>query len=172
MTIDDAMHLIEMLAAAFPKQRLDERNIAVYARMIEDFDRVEAEAAILHLMATATFFPAIAEVRAAIAEGRTILPIWEDAWDQLITIRKRHGSYVGPRWGNQIGWDDLTDQALRIIGGYESFCAVSFADEGTMRAQFRDAYTNLRKKRIQVEATSGLDRIGSNGVAALNGGAL
>lgn len=170
MTENDAIELIEMLAAAFPKQKLEPRNIAVYARMIEDFDRTEAEAAILQIVATSTFFPAIAELRGAIAEGRTMLPLWEDAWERLVKIRKAHGSYVGPRWGNAVGWDDLTDQALRVIGGYEAFCAVQYENEGTMRAQFRDAYNNRRKQRVQVEATSGIASVGTSDLVGIGDG--
>lgn len=160
----EAIELIEMLAAAFPKQRIEPRNIAVYARMIEDFDRVEAEAAVLHIIATATFFPAVAELRTAIAEGRAMLPAWEEAWEKVCAVRKEHGVYVGPRWGVPFGWDGLTGEALRAIGGYEAVCRVEYDDEPTLRAQFRDVYNNLRKRKITTIATDGLSRLGTGGI--------
>lgn len=170
MNEHESIELIEMLAAAFPKQRLEPRNIAVYARMIEDFDRVEAEAAILHIIATATFFPAVAELRAAIAEGRSMLPAWEASWDRVCACRREHGVYVGPRWGVPFGFDELTSAALRVVGGYEAVCHVQYDEEPTMRAHFRDAYNNLRKRRINDVATGGLDRLAVGGLPALDGG--
>lgn len=165
----EAIELIEMLVAAFPKQKIEPRNVAVYARMIEDFDRPEAEAALLHLIATATFFPAVAELRTAIAEGRAMLPAWEEAWEKVCAVRKQFGVYVGPRWGIPVAWDALTDETLRTVGGYEAVCHVEFEDEPTLRAQFRDAYTNLRKRRIQREATNGLSRLGTGGILEIGG---
>lgn len=160
----EAIELIEVLAAAFPKQRLEPRTVTVYARMIEDFDRTEAEAAILHLIATSTFFPAVSELRGAIAEGRTMLPLWEDAWEKVVTTRKNHGMYVGPRWGTPFGWDALTDQALHIVGGYEKVCSTDYDNEPTIRAQFRDAYNNLRKRQVQRVATEGLLSLETDGI--------
>jgi hypothetical protein len=166
----DAIELIETLVAAFPRQKIEPRNIAVYARMIEDFDRIEAEAAIIHVIATQTFFPAVAELRTAIGEGRTMLPAWEEAWEKICAVRKEYGVYVGPRWGRPFGFDDLTSQALQLVGGYESVCQVQFDDEPTMRAQFRDAYNNLRKRQVQRHTADGLANIGTAGLIQLGEG--
>jgi hypothetical protein len=164
----EAVDLIEFLVAAYPKQAVQPRTIAVYAKMIEPFDRTEAEAAVLHIVATSTFFPAIAEIRTAIAEGRTEAPAWEEAWEEVCRLRKLHGSYVGPQWGRPFGWSDpLIDQALRTVGGYEAVCRVEFKDEPTLRAQFRDVYQSLRKR---VVTAAHLDGLPTGGAMAIEDG--
>lgn len=155
----DAIELVEMLAAAFPKQPLPPQTIAVYARMLRDLDRVAVESAIIGLMATATFFPAIAEIRKAVAEAANDIPDWEVAWDEVTAARRQYGSYIGPRWGNDGGfWSSpLVESALRHVGGYPALCAVTYDDEPTLRAQFRDIYRRSRDaaiKRIQVGAAA------------------
>lgn len=167
MSTEEAVELVTLLADAYDKQ-LRAGTLSIYARMIEGFDRPEAEAAILYAIANQKFFPSIAELRTAIAEGRSTAPEWEAAWDEICRCRKDHGVYVGPQWGKAFGWSDpLIDQALRIVGGYEAVCRVEYKDEPTLRAQFRDAYNNLRKRRMQADQ---LDALPIGQVMALAGG--
>lgn len=79
--------VIDTLAAAYDK-RIDETRRAVYVRMLADLPEDALLNAAEHVIATCTFFPSVAEIRAAAGHLQRAIhavPSPEEAWAEMIT---------------------------------------------------------------------------------------
>ena len=155
MTPKETAMLLATLRAFWSEVVINESTIKGWSWAFEDISYDAAEGAVKQWIRTNKWPPKPAELRELIAEAATDIEPWEAAWAEIVAARKRYGSYVGERWGNQgAQWSsDLIARALRHIGGYQAFCAATFDEEPILRAQFRDAYQRLRAaevRRVQI----------------------
>ena len=126
MKLSESMRLAAKLIDAFPHVRLDDesaqRTLKIYAEYLQDLDFGEAEAAVSGLLATARFFPTIAEIRGAVAEAALDAPSAEEAWAIVQREIRRVGSWGKPEFGDPriaatvagLGWRALCASDARL----------------------------------------------------------
>lgn len=102
MTKSEVIKLIGVATACFPSMMSKEVDLrpaaeAWYA-MLGDMDYPLAEAALKKVIATAKFFPTIAEIREAAASlTPTDMPDGERAWDEFLREKRNHGYLDAPQ---------------------------------------------------------------------------
>ena len=125
MTSTEAGVLLATLKAAFPRQPMSKATARVYLRFLEDLDYAAARAAVGDLIAGATFFPAIAEVRQAVwrrSEG-AIEP--EEAWALVQgALRRTEIAEVLPGGQYRYAKPDLAPAVMAAVDviGWQRLC--------------------------------------------------
>lgn len=144
MTMAEAKRLVAMLASAWPKQEIRQDTLEVYALALGDLDYELAKTAVMRLVQTATFFPAIAEVRAAAVRDRVTLPTAEEAWGIVRGAIGRHGSYRVPVF-------DCDEVQLAVDAiGWKEICLSE--NPASSRARWIDAFKAFVGRRMDAEA--------------------
>lgn len=145
MTKAEALRLVAMLRAAWPRQEVGQDTAEVYAGMLGDLPFEEAKAAVTRLVQTSRFFPTIAEIRERVAETRCDLDPPEMAWGEVQNAIRSIGSYHQPLFANP-----AIQHAVNAIG-WKQICL----DENlsATRARFIDAYKSARHRQIEATAT-------------------
>lgn len=143
---DERKHLVAELVDAYPRERIETRNIEVYLSKLADVPPHLLADVIHDLICTGDRFPTIAQIKFACAERVTQLPTETEA---LTEIERRL------RWRRQ---DEETRgvapavtpevaEALAHVGGYTAFRE---ADEPTIiRGQFARYYREIRATRVR-----------------------
>lgn len=120
MKLSEAAQLVGMAAANFPGQQ--ERALDVTARLwhqlLGDLPYKVAEMALVHVLATAKYWPTVAEIREAAARltGPQLLTAGE-AWAEVCEQMRRVGSYGTPEWSHPI-----IGRAVEAMGGWRHLC--------------------------------------------------
>lgn len=70
MTKAEALRLMAMLRAAWPRQEIGEDTTEVYAGMLADLSYADAKTAVTTLVKTSKWFPTIAEIREQAADAK------------------------------------------------------------------------------------------------------
>lgn len=145
MTKGEAMKLMAILRAAWPRQEVGMDTAEVYAGMLSDIPFDEGKAAVTKLVQTTKFFPTVAEILEQVAESRCELDSPEMAWGEVQKAIAKVGSYHQPLFENP-----EIQRAVNAIG-WKQICL----DENlaATRARFIDAYRAARAKRIESETT-------------------
>jgi hypothetical protein len=114
--------ILSVMTLAYPKFELKPDTLEVYILMLRDLDPVVLDQAAKICMATKTFFPAVAEIRAAAAEvtaRANHLPSAGEAWGEITDKIKTHGNTMTgkeyPTFSNPVvervvkfmGWNNL-----------------------------------------------------------------
>lgn len=158
MTPAEAMALVALLKAAYPRQPLEATTLKLYAEHLSEFDAPVGRVAVERVIATSRFFPTIAELREQIAAMQCDeKPEPEMAWAEVLDELRRVGHSRAPRFS----CDEIHD-AVRAIGGWMYLCLqpTNHAD----RARFVDAYRAARSRSVR-EAQLGLRLNGASGEA-------
>lgn len=142
MNQSEALKLVAVLKAAYPRQPTDAATSEVYAGFLVDLDYEAANAAIRQLITIRRFFPTIAEIREEVAEEAAGLPSPTEA---LVMVLER----------NQLSDAELAakplppavKKAYRIVGG--SWAFRTSENPVALRAQFRDAYQSIRDEEVR-----------------------
>lgn len=148
MERDEAAKLVTMLVKAFPDTKADAGTVKVYVDMILDLDFEATKRGIARILASAKWFPKIAEIREAaqVACGRR-LRSGAEAWlDVVEQIRKEGG-----RWGKPKFKDPIVAEIVRRCGW------VTLSDSGDSvadRARFIAMYDAMAKQQWE-EAVCG-----------------
>ncbi len=98
MTAREAANLVAQLKAAYPNANIGGDTIKVYAAALADLDREAAQAAVAKVIATARFFPTIAEIRETVAEAACGLPDAEVAWLEVMDALRRFSDTDRDTW--------------------------------------------------------------------------
>lgn len=149
MTELQAEKLIASMAVCFPTNKLDDKGIAVYVRMILDLDHDAANAAIARLIATAKYTPMIAEIR----EATLAIVAGEqrpggDAWGEVTREAKRICNLsdseicADPTLSKPRIADAVAVQAARALG-WAAIRNRLESDEVATRARFIELYDKL-----------------------------
>lgn len=141
MTRTEALKLATVLRAAFPRQKLPEDTLEVYAELLGDLDFGVAKMAVMTLARTVDFFPSIAEIRNAVADIVSPRKLPEEAWGEVQQAIGRIGAYRTP-----VFEDADTQRAVEIIG-WQNVCLDENA--AATRARFIDAYRGLAERTQQ-----------------------
>lgn len=135
MTPSETLTLVRSLIAAFPRQEITRETLQVYCHMLADLDAKQAEAAVGKIIAAATFFPSIAEIRAAAVESQTTAPSAEDAWTEVRKAISSQGRNRSPVWSHP-----AIERAVDCIG-WQTLCGSE--NIGIERAHFLKIYASI-----------------------------
>jgi len=143
--------LLALATANFPSmQEKDMRPTAnLWSEMLSDIPFDIAKAALIKVLATARFWPTVAEIReaaASIANPGILTPA--EAWGQVIKAVQEFGYY---RSGEGMATLDQTVQkAVKAFGGFREICMSENID--VTRAQFMRIYEQYasREKEMAV----------------------
>jgi hypothetical protein len=131
------LEALEDLFEVFPKDVTAE-TLRVYVQDLSDLPEPLVCGAVVHLRRTATFRPAIGEIRMLIAESVCGLPSEEDAWKQVRTA-------LGNPTGAEDPWaavHPLVLECVKLVGTYD--LRHDESREGKAQQHFRRAYRERR----------------------------
>ncbi len=140
MTGPEAKVLVATLAAAWPRQEISQATLDVYSHDLVDLEFSVAEQAVEQIRRTATFFPAIAEIRNAAAEILLGAPSPIIGWKQASSRGAERHPLVG--------------EARRIVGDDWTWRTES---TGKLRGAFMAAYAEVRAEAIRSLAVGDLE---------------
>lgn len=107
-----------LLAAAYPHVNIPRQTQELYVKFLLDVPFDMAQKAAYRLMATCKYFPAIAELREAVAQARPAeeqLPTPGEAWAEVVRQISSVGNYGKPKFTHKViaktvdalGWKEL-----------------------------------------------------------------
>lgn len=132
MTRSEANVLVATLAAAWPRQAVEQATLDIYAHDLLDLDVDLATSAVETIRRTAVFFPSIAEIRSAAGELKLGAPPPMLAWEQAVA----RGIVRHP----------LVDEARNIVGGDWEWRTGSAYE---LRRDFLAAYDEIRTDALR-----------------------
>lgn len=113
MTPTQCAEMFEILDAAYPKERMTERQMAIYAAMLAPYpvDQVR-EAVVLHIHRS-PWFPRVSDVIDKLTKREELDP--DQAWAEVLRNIRSVGYYGSPTWSHKavaetvqaMGWQDL-----------------------------------------------------------------
>jgi hypothetical protein len=144
MTAEEVSKLVAVLAAHYPTAKLTRDNIRAYETALADLDHQVSQRAVLQIVKTSTFFPSIAEIRAACVltlQGPTRSGI--DAYASLTRAIRRHGRCYGGEEPPKFS-DLLIAKCLGVWGSWNDACNAP-SDDAAGRARFIELYDSLAR---------------------------
>lgn len=143
----DVTRLVAMLAAAYRDTKLTRETCEVYETMLLDLDFEVAKQAIARLIATAKWFPTIAEIRTAATDiQRGPVRKGGEAFGDVLAEVRRTGAYGAPSFE-----DPVVTECVRLVG-WLTLCRGD--NEAADRARFIDLYDGLAA-RGRTDAVAG-----------------
>ena len=131
---------------AFPRSKMNEGSLIVYARALSSLSVVEIDAAMLKLMRTVKFFPTIAEIfeqadnvkNFAIGKSESSA---DEAWHEV--MKEVHSAFIyrEPKFSAP----EIKQAALNM--GWTSLCNLETDAINTARAQFMRIYESILKRK-------------------------
>lgn len=140
MTESEALKLVAVLAAAYPRQAMGQASIRAYASMLGDLDYPETDAAVRRIICSSKWLPSIAEVRAEVAEAACGLEPGEMAWGEVQRAIGRWGAARTPEWS--------TPELAAAVGdiGWRNICHDT--NVASTRARLIEAYRARRERAL------------------------
>lgn len=142
MTKNEALKLLVVLTAAYPRQEIGDPTAALYVKFMADLDYHATEVAIARHIATEKFFPAIAEIREAVVNVTNPLPSAAEAWRETLRAVYDVGIYKGPPKFSH----PAVDKAVDTIG-WREICMSEVGDPA-IRAHFMQVYESYRQRHL------------------------
>jgi hypothetical protein len=139
-TEQEILKALTVLASAYPKFDLPDATIRIYQRLLSDLDFDLLKAATLQCATTNTFFPAVAEIRAAAVELKAMaegIPSEIEAWGEVLDQMRKVGSRCVPDFSHP-----LVAQVVRQMG-WINLCLSE--NQISDRARFIEAYSQTNK---------------------------
>lgn len=150
MTRSEIKNLLGWAIANFPHMQGKEIDMrptaALWEKMLSDMPYELAEAALVKVLATAKYFPTVAEIREAAAQiAGPAVPSAAEAWGEVMTALRRYGLYQ---------WDEaakfFTPAVRKMVErfGWWELCHAENID--VLRGQFMKAWeTHAKYEREQ-----------------------
>lgn len=139
MTRTEALELITVLEAAYPRQELKKTTVDVYVQFLQDLDHKLAQRVVAQHIRNEKWFPTIAEIRETAAEMVYQLPSTEAA---LTHIREA----VQTNNYQAITANDLIKQAVETVG-WSKLLYSEYSQP--LYKQIGEAYDNIRRREIK-----------------------
>jgi len=158
MTRQEALKLVAILEAAYPRQELRRDTVEIYAMFLQDLDYKLAERVIAQHIRTQKWFPAISEIREACAEMVHQLPTTEQAL-AIVRDAVRTANY------SMVKSNDLLHQAVDTVGWHK---LLSSEYSEPLYRQIKEAYEKLRTRELQ--RLTALPKVGQDALDYLEGG--
>lgn len=135
----------------FPSCKLDEDGIAIYISILSDVSADELNFALKKLVSKINYFPTVAEIRTEVNLLRETLnpdlhvKTADEAWREVIEQMKAAFPYKSPHFST-----DAIRETVKTLG-WMVICETSSDKMGITRAQFRDIYNGLIKRKADRE---------------------
>ncbi len=126
-----------VMLRAWPAAKPIDGTATEYARHLAVFELAEVSAVVDALVLECGWMPSIATIWQRCLDARDQAPGWESAWAEA----ELHADGTDQPWSHK-----AAHQAARSIGLYEIRASTNPA---ATRAQFRDAYLSILKRRRQ-----------------------
>jgi hypothetical protein len=150
----EATKILRLVRTTWPEVPLSEESIMVWTLLFDDMPYAAVEQALKIHMRTSPFAPKPADLRKPIADAAADTAPWEEAWTELMRTVRKHGWILfadghdtyrhATDWP---GWSTPEIKAAVEVIGYRNVCMSEEKDLNTLRAQFRDSYTNICKRK-------------------------
>lgn len=131
--------LLTKLARAFPREKVRPETFELYATDLHQVDPEVLDAAVTRIIRTSEFFPTVRAIREACAEILLDLPTEAEALAQAEAVARWQSEGMT---GDAPPVHALTEQAVRLVGGYREFRINNRPNE--IRSQFTRYYRDLR----------------------------
>lgn len=155
MTESETAQCVALLKGAYPRQDVSEETARVYEMFLSDLPFAEGRAAVVEIVATSRFFPAIAEIREVVAETVSGAPALDEAWLEVQEAFR----YVGA--DGRPGFSHPAIVATVNAIGWRTMCLST--TPGIERAAFRDFYKSARARSVRSANMTPLLTGGRNG---------
>ncbi len=147
MTEQGIAQVLTLLKAAWPDKTIEAETVTAFAAGLGDLPPQAVFNAAKRAVRTATFFPAVAEVRSlALDEALGIGPP-EVAWEEVRQQLKCVGRYGIPEFTNPV-----TAHAVTSLG-WVTICDWDIDTIGVLRSQFSKAYEAYRQQLLGRDLT-------------------
>lgn len=141
-TNSEVTEAMALLVNAFPKEGIEPRTVRVYCEVLGDIPAAELRAACLKLVASAKWFPKVAEIREAWALARTGPKRGGlDAWGDVLREVQRIGWYGTPQLE-----DPIAAAAVKVLG-WRALCESD--NQAADRAHFAKAYESIAARNLE-----------------------
>jgi hypothetical protein len=144
VTKDQVKQLVVFTLANYPHLQDKEMGptITLWEKMLEDIPYELAENAIIKIIATAKFWPTVAEIReAAVSLQNPNMITPAEAWSQANAALDKYGYYRADE--GMAVLSPAIKKTIRALGGFESICTTENIE--TVRAQFLRMYDQFAK---------------------------
>lgn len=139
MTEKEAVSLVGMLMAAYPRFEITKATIRLYQEFLMDLGFSSAKCAIAGHIASSQYFPSISEIReAALTFAEPRIPSAAEAWFEVMEAITKTGSYGTPSFSHR-----SIKKAVKAIG-WNNLCWSEAI--GVERAHFLKIYSTFRKR--------------------------
>lgn len=143
--------VLSLLFSTFGQDK-DANRLAIYVDMLKCVPVAALKMACKKLMLTSKFLPSIAEIVEAaksitserVDKKDELLPP-ELAWLEVQRNAEKCGCMKAPKWSSPV-----IEQAVRVVG-WRSICYAQESAVPTIRAQFREIYKTLLKRKNERE---------------------
>lgn len=149
--------IVKLLApylTAFPYCKVNEASLMLYARALQEFSVNEIDAAMLKLLRTSKYFPAVSEIFEAVGSMRAVMSGQDEggagvAWHEAMELVRHVGPYRPWTYSSP-----AVERAVKHFGKME-LCELETDAVNTARAQFMRIYNEeaaRAKERADVKA--------------------
>ena len=149
-------HQMEIVATltpylmALPQSKINEGSLVIYAKALSSLSIAEIDAAMLKLMKTSKWFPAIAEIFEASENIETFItgkskPTADMAWAEAMKLA--HDKWIYGKWEYSCKEVEL---AVNYFGKME-LCQIETDNINTARAQFMRIYESVLKRQRDIK---------------------
>lgn len=151
MTKAEALKLVAILEAAYPRQDLRPETVEVYAQFLQDLDYSVASKVVHNHIRNEKWFPSVAEIREACVELVHVIPSTEAAMEVIRSAVQNNNYQV-------IRENELFRQAVATVG----FDKIGYSEyPEPLYRQVKEAYENLRKREIRrLQSTPAVGMLG------------
>lgn len=140
MTKTEALKLVTMVGAAFPRAPLPQPTVELYLELLQPLDVASTHAAILAILDEGRQFPpSFGEIRQAEARVRQVRPTTEEAWGLVKAQVRSVGSY-GRFEGHR-----LVAEAVDLFG-WQELCRATHDQDPANRAHFYRTYESVCRR--------------------------
>lgn len=167
--INPVLKILSAYRKVFPQSKIDEEGLALYVALLKPLSLAEVSAAMAKLAITCKFFPSVAEIFEAAGDVRRTaqnsqVPSVDEAWNEVLHQVHDAFIYQQPKFSTR----EIEQAALHM--GWTALCNLGARDINTSRAQFRDIYTDiLRRKKNKAQNEAILRRMPAQHVQQLVG---
>jgi uncharacterized protein YfkK (UPF0435 family) len=148
----DQLHRLEIVKLltpylmAIPQSKINSGSLVIYAKALKQFSIAEIEAAMLKQMRTLRYFPTIAEIFEQVEVMKDVIagnetPSVDEAWHEV--LQEIHDAFIyrEPKFSTS----EIARAALNM--GWTTLCNLGINEMNTARAQFRDIYNGIIKRK-------------------------
>lgn len=151
MTREEFLQGMSVLIATYSKDMTQEQ-IAIWYQFFEADSFDAFRNAIKLICTTSKFFPTVAEIKAAMADGDLKELTADQAWDQVLAAITKYGYYRADEAMKSL--PDLTASAVRNLGGFQHICSAEMNE--WLRKDFIKVYEDMKTRNVTKYVTGDL----------------